>query len=466
MDKKEKDNSDIHRHIKIAVYANLISAGLLAGGHFVQQPVLKVVAWAGAILVWGVLAYFIRFLIRPKWERVKKVGYYFIPVLPFLWVLDQRKRRLDAEEEVSTLRGILEDWPAAKIAQQIIRRASRREGLEMILANMSNMSDRDLALIVKSIQYYAEDIWESPENGGHYNLFREMIERLSLYEYDDHTKTFESLLWLLSDIYEVQHAEGPRRQVQKDMIIPLRHIIWRTDEAHLNALRAVITKIMLDMNDDHDLARPILEILLTLGPKTQRPVWQLTFDECERRAFMFPERFGHDFLHTLGKLRHKSFWLNFHSLRTIWIEPMTPKRKGLLVSQQPKFSELCTGVFAAIEDQQHGGIRDGRVWRRLTGEAGKVNAECVLPNGKICRCEGKSLSFRGIFTKDCIQKATERLQAKITPLLEPCRQFDITASVAKLHSDESGKEVDGRGIFFEDADEATAKSLYEYVSQH
>ena len=59
MDKKGKDNSDIHRHIKITVYANLISAGLLAGGNFVQQPVLKVVAWAGAILVWGVLAYFI-----------------------------------------------------------------------------------------------------------------------------------------------------------------------------------------------------------------------------------------------------------------------------------------------------------------------------------------------------------------------------------------------------------------------
>lgn len=456
----------MHRHIKIAVYANLISTGLLAGGHFVQRPVLKVVAWAGAILVWGVLAYFIKFLIRPKWEGVKKVGYYFIPSLPFFWVLDQRKRRLDAEKEVSKMKGILEDWPAAKIAQKIIDHVSRREGLETILADMNNMSDRDLALIVKSIQYYAEDIWESPENGGHYNLFRELIERLSLYEPDGHAKTFESLLWLFSDIYEMQQAKSPLRQVQKDMIIPLRHIIRRADKAHLNALRAVVAKIVLDMNDDHDLARPILETLLTLDPKTRTAVWQLIFDECEKRAFIFPERFGHDFLHRLSELEYKSFWLDFHSLRNIWIEPSTPERKGLLVSQQPKFNELCSGVFAAVEDPQHRGIHYGRVFRRLTGDAGKVQVECVLPDGEKCRCQGKSLSFRGMFSEDCIRKATEKFKTKIVPLLEPNRQFNLTASVAKSHTDQNGNEVGGRGIFFEDAEEPVAKSLYQYISQH
>jgi hypothetical protein len=466
MDKKEKNNGDMHRHIQIAVFANLISTGLLAGGHFVQRPVVKVVAWAGAILVWGVLAYLIKFLIRPKWEGVKKVGYYFIPSLPFFWALDQYKRRLDAEKEVSKLKGILQDWPAAKIAQKITDHVSRREGLETILADMDNMSDRDLALIVRSIQYYADDIWESPGNGGHYNLFWGMMEKISLYGPDDHTQTFESLLWLLSDIYDIKQVAGPRRQVQKDMMTPLKNVIWRTDEAHLNPLRGVMTKIMLDANDDHDLARPILEMLLTLHPKTQRLIWQLVFDECEERAFMFPERFGHDFLQKLNELGYKSFWLDFHSLRSLWMEPQTPDRKGLLVSQQPKFSELCSGVFAAVEDPQQSGIRDGRVFRRLVGDAGKANVECVLPNGEMCHCEGKSLSFRGIFSQDCVQKAAERLKVKIIPLLEPNRQLKIAASVAKLHTDESGKEVDGRGIFFEEADEATAKSAHEFVSKH
>lgn len=464
MGKKEKNYSDIYRHIIIAVSANLISAGLSVGGYFVQRPVLKVVAWAGAILLWVVLVYFIKFLIRPKWERVKRAGYYFLPALPFFWVLDQRKRMLDAEKQVLKLRGILEDLPAAKSAEQIIHYASRREGLETILADLSNMSDRDLALIVKAIQYYAQDIWESPENGENYNLFRELVERMSQYEPDDYTKTIESLLWLFSDIYEMQRTEHPRRQVQKDMIIPLRHIIWRADEAHLNVLRAIVSKIMLDINDDHDLARPILETLLNLDPKTRRPVWQLIFDECQKRASMFPGHFGHDFLQILGELQHKSFWLNSFSLRNIWIEPTTPERKGLLVSHHLRFNELCSGVFAAIEDPQHPGVRDGRVFRRLTGEASSVNVDCVLPNGEKCHCVGKSLSFRGMFSQDCIRKATERLQAKIVPLLAPSYQFNLTASIAKLHTDQSGKEVDGRGIFFEDAEEAAAKSLYEYIS--
>jgi len=52
------------------------------------------------------------------------------------------------------------------------------------------------------------------------------------------------------------------------------------------------------------------------------------------------------------------------------------------------------------------------------------------------------------------------------PLLEHDRQLNLTASVAKLHTDERGNEVQGRGIFFDDAGEPVVESLYQYISQH
>ena len=73
--------------------------------------------------------------------------------------------------------------------------------------------------------------------GRNYNFSHMTIARLSLYEPDGHPKTFESLLWLFSDIYEMRQAESPLRQVQKDMIIPLRHIIWRTDKTYLKRIK-------------------------------------------------------------------------------------------------------------------------------------------------------------------------------------------------------------------------------------
>jgi len=463
---RRRNNNSLHNHLIIGVFTNLISAGLLVGGYFVQKPVLKIVTWAGAILVWVVLACIIKFLIRPNWRKVRKVGYYFILTWPLFWILDQRKRRIVAEKEVSKLKEILEALPAANTAQKITRHTSRKEGLEAALNNVKNWSDSDLTLIIRSIHYYAEDIWESTENGRNYNLFRELMERLSLCKPNRYPQTNGNLLWLFFDIYEMQQTGSPRREVQKDMIVPLKHVIWRVDEAHLNVLRGVIKKIMLDKNDDNALAYPILEMLLTLNPKTDKSIWQLIFDECKERAFIFPERFGHDFMHKLSELKYKVFWLNFHSLRDIWTEPAIPGKEKLLISQQPKFNELCSTIFAAIEDLQHSRINHGRVFRRLPGDAGKVTIECILPNGNNCRCEGQSMSFRGIYSKDCLEKVTEKLKTKITPLLEHNRQLNLTSSVAQLHNPESSDDIPGRGIFFENTDEETANSIYQYISQH
>lgn len=466
-----RNNNDLANHLIIGVFVNLISAGLLVGGHFVQRPILKVAVWAGAVLIWWVLAYFIKSHIRPNWGKVKRAGYYFLPTWPISWALEQRKRWREAEEEISRLKGIIERWPAAKTAQQIIDPVSRNKGLKDILDNMDNIPDRDLAMIIDRVRYYAGDIWESPENGENYILFSSLIENLSLYELNKHTQnkhtqTFESLLWLFSDIYEIQRAGKRRREVQNDMITYFKNVIWRTDEANLNVLRGIIEKIMLDSKDNHDLARPILEMLLSLELETQKFIWQLIFDECMKRAFNFPERFGLDFLRILNKLEHKVFWLDFYSLRNIWREHLTPGEKGLIVSQQPKFNELCSKVFAAIENPQRSGICNGRVFRRLSGKAGKVHVECILPNGKKCRCEGKSLSFRGIYSQDCIKRAGEKFKAKIEPLLEHNRQFGLTTTIANLHTDKNGNVVDGRGIFFDDADETAVKYLYQYISQH
>ena len=77
----------------------------------------------------------------------------------------------EAEEEISKLKGIIEGWPAAKTAQQIIDPVNRNEGLKAILYNMNNMPDRDLAMIIDRVRYYAGNIWESPDNGESRNSF-------------------------------------------------------------------------------------------------------------------------------------------------------------------------------------------------------------------------------------------------------------------------------------------------------
>jgi hypothetical protein len=462
---KPKNNSDFYRHLFTAIYANIITAALLAGLYFFEKPLSKAVAFVGLMILWGGLPRLVRQFTKREWGLLKTVGYHFVLTWPFFWALDERRRRRHAEAEAAELKTIIDGSPRAKIIEQTINPVTRKDGFESLLSQMDYMPDRDLAQIIGSIRYYAGDILKLAENGENYTLFRQLIEKLSSYDIDGHTQTFESLLWILSDIYQMEPPSDLRRQIQKDMIGPLKNVLCRADEAHVNAIRRVIENIMLDSKDDHDLARPILETLLTLDPKAQKPSWQVVFDQCIKRAFRFPESFGFDFIHILSELKHKVFWLDFHALRDIWMQPPTPGRKRLIDSNQAKFDELCSKVFAAVEEPQNSGNRHGRVFRRVKADNGKAKVECVTPDGTTCQCQGESLSFRGVYSGKCARNAAERLQAKITPILEVNRQFKLSASVAKVHKDERGNEVSGRGIFFEDAKEDVAKSLYEYVSQ-
>jgi len=462
---KPKNNSDFYRHLFTAIYANIITAALLAGVYFFEKPLSKAVACVGLVIVWGGLPRLVKQFTRREWGLLKTIGYHLVLTWPFFWALDERRRRQDAESEGEKLRAIIDGLPRAKIIEQIIDPATRKDGFEALLSQMDYMPDRDLTVIIGSIRYHVGDILKLAENGENYNLFREIIGKLSSYDIDGHTQTFESLLWVLSDIYQMEPPSDSRRQIQKDMIGPLKNILYQADQAHINTIRGVLEKIMLDSKDDHDLARPILQTLLTLGPKAQKPAWQVVFDQCIRRAFSFPESFGFDFIQILSELKHKVFWLDFHALRDIWMQPYTPGKKRLIDSNQAKFDELCSKVFAAIEEPPHSGNRHGRVFRRVKADNGKVKVECVTPDGTTCDCQGESLSFRGVYSGKCDRAAAERLQAKITPILELKRQFNLSASVAKVHKDERGNEVSGRGIFFEDAKEDVAKNLYEYVTQ-
>lgn len=462
---KPKNNSDFYRHLFTAIYANIITAALLAGVYFFEKPLSKAVACAALVILWGGLPRLVRQFTKREWGLLKTIGYHFVLTWPFFWALDERRRRKEAEAEVADLKTIIDGSPCAKIIEQIISPVTRKDGFESLLSQMDYMPDRDLAQIIGSIRYHAGDILKLAENGENYNLFREIMAKLSSYKMDGHTQTFESLLWMLSDIYQMEPPSDSRRQIQKDMIGPLKNALGRADRAHVGAIRGVIEKIMLDSKDDHDLARPIVETLLTLDPKAQKPAWQVVFDQCIKRAFSFPESFGFDFIHILSELEHKVFWLDFHTVRDVWMQPHTPGRKRLIDSNQAKFDELCSKVFAAVEDPPHSGNRHGRVFRRVKADNGKVRVECVLPDGTTCDCQGESLSFRGIYSSKCLRNAGERLEVKITPILELNRQFKLSASVAKVHKDERGNEVSGRGIFFEDAKEDVAKNLYEYVTQ-
>jgi len=172
----------------------------------------------------------------------------------------------------------------------------------------------------------------------------------------------------------------------------------------------------------------------------------------------------------LVQLKHKVFWLDTWSLRDILEESIRNGEKGLINLKQEAYEELCMKVFAPIEDGEFNGIHNRRVFRRLRGQNGNVKIDCILPNGEPCKCEGESLSFRGLHSKECPRNVGNKLKAKATPIVEvgqpKPKEFTVTASVAKLHPDEAAKQSKGRGIFFEDADEATVKGLYEYISSH
>jgi len=473
MTKEEKKRNGFAPRLGHAVIANLIAGVPTLIVYLAEQPRSRAIAVGSAVLVWAAMWGFI--LLGVKWvkplkKHLKCMPYYFPLTAPF-WGFSERHRRFEVEEKLRRLEKVVNAWPDVSIIARIVDPEKQQQSLNEIINKMDNMEDNRLSQIVKNIRHYAQDIVPSVDDNGNYDLFRQLIGELSLYEPTTHPETYTHLLWLLSDIFEMPPKGNFTRQVQKDMIGPLENAIWRADQAHLNRIGTIIEQIMSDEEDEHDLARDILEMLLTLDWMEKRTVWQIIFDESKKRAFRFPRHFGDNFLRILSGLEHRVFGLDVQSLRDILEESLKDDEKGLLRLRHQAYKALRSKVFSPLEDPEHKGTVSGRVFRRLTGDNGKVKIECTFPDGKTCSCDGESLSFRGLYSKECLREVGEKLKVRAIPIKEveqprPKHEFALAASVAPLHPVEAGKQSEGRGLFFEDADEDTVKGLYEYISSH
>jgi len=169
-------------------------------------------------------------------------------------------------------------------------------------------------------------------------------------------------------------------------------------------------------------------------------------------------------LSILNRLEHKIFWLNIGSLRNVLEESLSNEREGLINLNSRIYGELCSKVLAPLDDETYNGICNARVFRRLKSDDGRVAIKCVFPDGTVCTCQGESLSFRGVYSKNCSRKVGEKLAMNIAPIREIGRPFAVKAKITPLHSYETATQSPGRGAFFEDAEPSVVRDLYEYVS--
>lgn len=485
MSGKGKKNGSM-RHLIINIAGGLIVAFLLACVYLFVSPVSKFIVALVIAVVFG--TFFIMLLFEPSRKKVAQMISY---VGMFFWPPHEHKLRIAAEteaknlkiqmeaglknlkteieklnEEIKRLQKLIDQSPDLKLIERIGNPATQEKSLNKVIDQMDGMGDERLAKIVGGIRHYADDILKSVGDNGNRKLFRELAEKLSVYEVEGHRKTVSQFLWLLSDIFDMKPSGSFSRQVQKDMVGPLKHVIWRVDEGNLPVVKAIIEKIMADKENEHEMAFKIIETLQYLVWKTRGTVCRIIFEEGKKRAFAFPNNFGFDFLNILNQLEHRVIGLGIQTLRDILQESLRDNETGLVNSNKRAYQELCSTVFAPLEDPKYEGIRHCRVFRRLKGNDGKVEVECFVDETGKCNCKGESLSFRGFYSSDCQKKEGLRFKAAVIPIKEMNHRFDLDISVAKVHTDEEGREVSGRGIFFENAEESTAKELYEYISRH
>jgi hypothetical protein len=484
MAKKAKKGQSIGRSIALAIFVNLLAFFISAISFFFiawllrnvisEQSTINLLAGSAALVLWCISCGLFVLLARygePFKKNLKYIGYCFPLTTFFVWAFEQRNLRLKAKEQLARLERIVQGWPDVRIISGIINSEKQRETLGKIIDEIDNMEDHVLAQILENIRRYADEILGSVGANGNYDLFRQVMEKVSLSEPDARPETYTRFLWLLSDVFRMPPEGCFTRDIQKDMVGTLKHTIWRVDRPHLNRIGTIIEQIMVDEEYEHYLARQILEMLLSLDPKKNREVWQIIFDNSIKRAFLFPQYFGLDLHLKLGELKHKVFWLDIQSLMSILEQAVENSEKALICLKPKAYDELCSKIFAPLEDEEHAGKRNCRVFRRLEGEDGRVHVECILPDDKKCNCEGESLSFRGLYSKKCTRKESEKLVVNIIPIVEigqpkPKYEFTLKASVAKIHPVEANKQSEGRGIFFEDAEEDVVKGLYGYISEH
>lgn len=453
-------------HLMMTVSFNLVAGLLLVDAYFQEAPKARLEAGVFIVLACCGLMFAIS-SIRSFWPNVKHAGCYFLPTMLICWVLDERRRRLDAEAGAVRIREIVASWPDTTIGviAGIVDPASQRETLNTILGEMDTMRDSYLATITDRIRRYLGEILEAVGEGDNYHLFRQIMLRLSTFEPDGYRLTHKRFMALLADVFDPSLAANFGRRFQKHMTGPLKNGIVQAGREHAGRLRATIAKIMADDGSEHGIAISIADMLLQLDWTTDREACRIIFDESLKRAFRFPKGFGLELLNILNRLEHRVFWLDIGSLRSILEESAKHESEGLINTNRQAYNELCSKVLAPLEDPVSEGICSGRVFRRLKHDEGKVGIECVFANGQSCNCLGESLSFRGVYSKECRRPVGETVDMNLTPIREIGSRFTVKASIAPLHTYESVSQSPGRGAFFEDAEPTHVKGLYDYVSK-
>ena len=329
---------------------------------------------------------------------------------------------------------------------------------------MHAMRDSRLATIVDRFRYYLGDILKSVDDNENYLTFREVLLRFSSYGPRKHQQTYRRFLGLLSDVYDPTLSEHFDTQFKADMREPLKYAIEQAGKKHLADVRNIVGNIMADDENEHLVANSIAGMLLELDWDDKRDICHIIFNESLKRAFHLPKHFGIELLSILSRLEHKIFWLDIGSLRKVLQESLNNDQEGLINLNSRMYGELCSKVLAPLDDQTFNGICNARVYRRLKSDNGRVRIECVLPNGQVCTCQGESLSFRGIYSKNCSRKVGDKLTMNLIPIQQIKRPFAVNATITPLHNYENATQSPGRGAFFEDAEPTVVRDLYEYIS--
>jgi hypothetical protein len=444
---------------------NLVAALLLVHAYFAEAPTERLAAGIRIVLACWVLTLAIN-SIRRFWPDVKHAGCYFLPTMLLFWVLDERRRRIEADAGAARVRDIVDSWPDTTIGvvAGIVDPASQKETLNKVLGEIDTMRDSYLATITDRFRRYLGEILRSVGEGSNYHLFRQVMLRLSRFEPNRYRLTHKRFMALLADVFDPSLAANFGRRFQKDMTGALKNTIAQAGAEYAGRIRAIIAKIMADDGSEHGIAVSIAEMLMQLDWAENREICRIIFDESLKRAFRYPKGFGLELLNILNRLEHRVFWLDVQSLRSILEEAAKHESEGLINTNKLAYKELCSKVLAPLEDPVSEGICSGRVFRRLNHDDGRVGIECVLAGGQTCSCLGESLSFRGVYSRDCRREVGETLAMNLTPIREIDRRFAVKASIAPLHTYESVSEGPGRGAFFEDAEPAEVKGLYDYVS--
>ena len=461
----KKKAVDLVCHLVMATLVNFIFVLLLLDAYFVDEPAKKLAAVIRLPLAFAALSLGVNEL-RNVWINVLHPGYYFFPTAAVLLLWKYQRSRPKKETEASRYERIIAAWPDAsiRIISDILDPLWQQSSLNKLLYRMPAMKDCRLATIVDRFRHYLGDILKSVDDNENYQPFRGIMLEFSSYGPEKYQQTYRRFLDLLLDVYSPALSMKFDTQFKADMRQPLKRAIGQGGKRHLIHIRSIVGNVMADEESEDGTANCIAAMLLELDWNDKREICHIIFDESIKRAFRFPKHFGIELLSILNRLEHKIFWLDVRSLRNVLEESLTGEREGLINLNSRIYSELCSKVLAPLDDETYNGICNARVFRRLTGDNGRVVIECILANGEKCSCQGESLSFRGIYSKKCSRHVGDKMTMNLIPVRQIERPFAVKASITPLHSYESATQSPGRGAFFEDAMPSVVRDLYEYVA--